>query len=135
MSQENVEIVFQGRDAMNRQDADAFVALASPDIEWEDAAFWSESTRMYRGKAELREWFARVVVEPWESVHFEVDEITEAADDRVLVGGLLTTRGKGSDVETQTRGWNIIWITNGKVTRRRVFLDRDEALEAAGLGE
>ena len=135
MSQENVEIILQGREAINRQDADAFVALASPDIEWEDAAFWSESTRIYRGKAELREWFAQVVVEPWESVHFEVEEITEAADDRVLVGGLLTNRGKGSGVETQTRGWNILWITNGKVTRRQVFLDRAEALEAAGLRE
>jgi hypothetical protein len=50
-------------------------------------------------------------------------------------GGLLTTRGKGSGVETQVRLWYVVWITNGKVTRRQVFLDRDEALEAAGLSE
>jgi hypothetical protein len=63
------------------------------------------------------------------------EEIIEAGDDRVVVGALLTTRGKGSGVETQVRGWNVVWITNGKTTRRQVFLDRDEALEAAGLGE
>jgi ketosteroid isomerase-like protein len=105
MSQENVETVRQGIDAFNRRDVDAFLALVSPDVEWEDSVFWSEPARTYRGKAELREWFNRVVLEPWESLHVEVEEITEAADDRVLVGALLTTRGKGSGVETQIRGW------------------------------
>jgi hypothetical protein len=49
--------------------------------------------------------------------------------------GLLTTRGKGSAADTQIHGWTVMWITNGKATRRQVFLDRDEALEAAGLEE
>jgi ketosteroid isomerase-like protein len=135
MSQENVEVVLQGIEALNRRDVDAFVALVGPDVEWEDSVFWSEHARIYTGEAELREWFNQVILEPWESVHFEVEEITEAADDRVFFGGLLTTRGKGSGVETQVRGWSVVWITNGKTTRRQVFLDRADALEAAGLEE
>jgi ketosteroid isomerase-like protein len=135
MSEENVEVALQGIEAFNRRDVDAFVALVSPDVEWEDAVFWSEHARIYTGEAELREWFNQVVLEPWESVHFEVEEIAEAGDDRVFFGGLLTTRGKGSGVETQVRGWSVVWITNGKTTRRQVFLDRAEALEAAGLEE
>jgi ketosteroid isomerase-like protein len=135
MSQENVEVVLQGIEAFNRRDVDAFVATASPDIEWEDSVFWTEPARTYRGETELREWFNQVVVEPWESVHFEVEEITEAGDDRVFFGGLLTARGKGSGVETQVHGWTVVWITNGKTTRRQIFLDRDDALEAAGLAE
>jgi ketosteroid isomerase-like protein len=135
MSQENVEVVLQGIEALNRRDVDAFVALGSPDVEWEDSVFWSEHARIYTGEAELREWFNQVVLEPWKSIHFEVEEITEAGDDRVFFGGLLTTRGKGSGVETQVRGWSVVWITNGKITRRQVFLDRAEALEAAGLSE
>jgi ketosteroid isomerase-like protein len=135
MSRRNVEAVLHGIEALNRRDADAFVETASPDIEWEDSVFWSEHARIYRGEAELREWFDRVVLEPWESIHFELAEITEAGDDRVFFGGLLTTRGKGSGAETQVRGWSVVWITNGKITRRLVFLDRAEALEAAGLEE
>jgi ketosteroid isomerase-like protein len=135
MSQENVEAILQGIDAFNRRDVDAFVATLSPDVEWEDSVFWTEPSRIYRGRAELREWFNRVVVEPWESIHFEVEEITEAAGDRIFFGGLLTTRGKGSGVDTQIYGWTVMWIANGKATRRQVFLDRDEALEAAGLSE
>jgi ketosteroid isomerase-like protein len=135
MSQENVEVVLQGIEALNRRDVDAFVALGSPDVEWEDSVFWSEHARIYTGEAELREWFNQVVLEPWESIHFEVEEITEAGDDRVFFGGLLTTRGKGSGVETKVRGWPDVWITNGKITRRQVSLGRAEALEAAGLSE
>ena len=135
MSRENVEVVRQGIEALNRRDVDAFLALASPDIEWEDSVFWSQHARTFRGKAELREWFSEAVLEPWESIHFEIDEITEAADDRVFFGGLLTTRGKGSGVDTQILGWSVMWIANGKATRRQVFLDRAEALKAAGLSE
>ena len=133
MSRENVEAVLEQIDALNRRDADAFVERTSPDIEWEDSVFWSEHARIYRGEAELREWFNQAVLEPWGSLHLEVEEITEAGDDRVFVGGRLTTRGKGSGVETQVRGWSVVWLTNGKISSPEVFLDRAEALEAAGL--
>jgi ketosteroid isomerase-like protein len=81
MSQENVEVVLQGIEALNRRDVDAFVALVSPDVEWEDSAFWSEHARIYRGEAELREWFDQVVLEPWESIHFEIEEITRVESE------------------------------------------------------
>jgi hypothetical protein len=72
---------------------------------------------------------------PGKSLQLEVEEITEAADARVLSGALATARGKGSGVETRLRFWYVAWFANGKVTRRRVFRDRAEALEAAGLSE
>jgi ketosteroid isomerase-like protein len=134
MSQENVEIVRQAVEAFNREDADAFVALAGLNVEWEDAIFWSGVTRTYRGRQELREWFNQVL-EPWESLHVEVEEITEAANDGVFYCLFLTGRGKGSGVDTELRVWAVNWFADGKVSRRRVFRERDEALEAAGLSE
>jgi ketosteroid isomerase-like protein len=135
MSEENVEIVRQAVAAIGRGDADAFVALASPDVEWEDSVFWSETPRVYRGRAELREWFNQIFVEPWEGYHLEITEIIEAADDLVLVAGLATARGKDSGVETQMRSWQLTWFADGKPTRRKIFLTRAEALEAAELEE
>jgi SnoaL-like domain len=135
MSEENVEVALQGIEAFNRRDVDAFVALVSPDVEWEDAVFWSEHARIYTGEAELREWFDQVVVEPWEASTLSSRRSPKLGMIGFSSGGLLTTRGKGSGVETQVRGWSVVWITNGKTTRRQVFLDRDEALEAAGLRE
>jgi hypothetical protein len=64
--------------------------------------FWSESPRLYRGKGEVREWFRRVL-EPWESFHAEPDKIREASDGRILVGGTITARGKGSGAETSSQ--------------------------------
>ncbi len=134
MSQENVEVALELIEASNRQDVDAWIALISPDVEWEDPAFWSEPTRTYRGRAEVREWYNRVV-EPWGSLHFEVKEVTEAPDNRVFADTVLTTRGEGSGVETQIRLWYVVWVADGKITRQKVFRSRDEALEAAGLRE
>ena len=134
MSRENVENVLQAVEAFNRQDADAFVALASPEVEWEDAMFWTGVARTYRGRDELTEWFNEVA-EAWESIHVEVEEITEAGDDRALVGLLMRGRGVVSGVETEGRAWQVNWFVDGKTGRRQVFLDRAEALEAAGLRE
>jgi ketosteroid isomerase-like protein len=90
--------------------------------------------RTYRGREELREWFNEVE-EAWESIRVEVEEITEAGDDRAFVGLFLTGRGAGSGVETELRAWQVNWFVDGKTARRQVFLDRAEALEAAGLSE
>jgi ketosteroid isomerase-like protein len=133
MSEENVEAVRKGVKAFNERDPDAFVAVVSPDVEWDDAIFWSGVTRTYRGRGELREWMSEVL-EPWESLRIELTEITEAPDDRVFYGLRLTGRGKGSGVEPPGETfWTAAWFADGKVTRRKVFLERDEALEAAGL--
>ena len=134
MSQGNVEVALGLIEASNRQDVDAWIALISPDVEWEDPAFWSEPTRTYRGRAGVREWYNRVV-EPWGSLHFEVKEIAEAPDNRVFADTVLTTRGEGSGVETQIRLRYVVWVADGKITRQKVFRSRDEALEAAGLSE
>jgi ketosteroid isomerase-like protein len=132
---ENAEVVLQEVEAVNRRDADAFVATVSPEVEWEDSMSWSEVARTYRGKAEVREWFKQVVVDPWESLHSGVEEIEEVGDDRVFFGGLLTARSRDTGAETNQRFWSVAWITDGQVTRRKVFLERAEALEAAGLSE
>jgi ketosteroid isomerase-like protein len=134
MSQENVEVILQGVDAANRQDADAFVATVSPDVEWEDAIYFTEVARTCRGKAEVREWFNKVVIEPWESLPCGVEEIEEVGDDRIFFGGLLSARGRDG-AETNQHFWAVAWIRDGKVTRRKVFLERAEALAAAGLSE
>ncbi len=134
MSEENVELVYEAADAFNRQDVDAFVATASSDVEWDDAIFWSGVSRTYRGRAELRDWFNQVL-EPWESIHVEVEEISDA-DDRVFFDLVINARGKESGVEAPgLRVWCVVWIANREVTRRRVFRERPDALEAAGLRE
>ena len=137
MSEENVEVVWEMVDALNRSDADAFVACLSPDVEWEERTdAWPGFRGVYRGRAEAREWFEVVVLEVWENFHIEVEEITEATADQLFYGASITARGVGSGVETETRAWGVIgFAENGKIARRQVFWTRKEAIEAAGLEE
>jgi ketosteroid isomerase-like protein len=134
MSHEGFEIVRQMVDATNRRDADAFVATLSPDVEWEDNLFGTEGVRTYRRAAEVREWLTQVW-EPWESLHMEAFEVTSERDGRLVVGFELTASGKGSGVETRARFWTVTRIAAGRITTRKTFRDRTEALEAAGLSE
>ena len=135
MSEENVEIVLRVADAHTRRDVDALLAILSPDVEWEDPVWWTESMRVYKGHQEVREWFERALVEPWESFRVEAEEVIPVGDDRVVAGGFVRGRGRGSGVETEVRGWLVFWIEDGLITRRCLFRDRAEALEAAGLSE
>jgi len=136
MSQENVEIVRVGVDAVNRRDPDAFIACVHPDVVW-DATGMPETRGIYRGRAQVREWFEKSFLdEVWENFHVEVEEITEAPDGRVFLGISATARGGRSGVEVEgPRAWQVCWFADGMITRRKLFFDRDEALEAAGLSE
>jgi len=134
MSEENAEIALRQIDAFNRRDAEGVVAFASPEVEWEDSMFWTEHVRIYRGRVELREWVERVL-EPWESIRVRADELAETSDGRVFARLFLTGRGKASGAVTEQAAWTVLWFADGLCTRRRVFRDRDEALEAAGLSE
>ena len=70
-----------------------------------------------------------------ESNHTQLEEIADLSDGRVLAETLLTGRGKSSGVPVELHYWQLFSVTQGKIARRQVFMDRDEALEAAGLRE
>jgi ketosteroid isomerase-like protein len=135
MSQQNVEVVREAADAVNTRDADALVALLSPDVEWEENPVIPGLREIYRGRAEVREWFEEGLLELWSGVHIALEEITELSGDRVFAEGVLTARGRGSGLPAELRVWLIFWFASGKITRRQVSWTRDEALEAAGLRE
>jgi SnoaL-like domain len=66
MSEENVKAVLLAVDAVNRRDADTFVATVHPKVMWEERGDPFPGLRgVYRGRAEVREWFEAAVVELW----------------------------------------------------------------------
>jgi ketosteroid isomerase-like protein len=134
MSQENVELALRTLDAFKRRDVDAFVALLSPDVVWEENPELPGLREVYRGRAEVREWMV-AVLEVWESLDVEIAELTELGDDRVFAETVLTARGKGSGVPVELRFWTVLWFAESEITRRQVSWTRDQALEAAGLAE
>jgi ketosteroid isomerase-like protein len=133
MSQENVEVVWKLIEAFNRGDLDAWAGFLSPEVAWESLPLVGFRD-VYRGRAEAREWVEQLI-EDFEEVHLEIEEITALSDDRVFFGYTQIGRGRGSGLLGELRGWAILWLAKGLITRRQVFWTRDEAVEAAGLAE
>jgi ketosteroid isomerase-like protein len=134
MSEDNVHIARENVEAFNERNIEAFLALLHPDVEWDDSDGFPGLQGVYRGRTGVRKWW-EAFREAWESFHGEVEETTEGTDGRVLLQVLGTARGRASGVETELRTWFVLWIADGKITKRQIFWSRDEALEAAGLRE
>ena len=87
MSQENVELARLGYEAFNRGDFDALLDLCAPDIEWRDFATIDSDT--VTGKVAVRAYF-ETVMEAWEQIRLEPEEIIDLGEDRVVVVSHLT---------------------------------------------
>jgi uncharacterized protein len=132
MSHENVELVRLGYDAFNRGDLGGVLDLCAPDVEWQDTA--AIDTSAVTGKDGVRAFFESVM-EAWDEIRRDPEEIIDLGDDRVLVLFHTTGRGKGSGIEVDGKGADLLTIRGGLLMRWVAFADRSQALEAAGLRE
>jgi ketosteroid isomerase-like protein len=134
MSEEDVEIVRRYVDAFNRRDRDAFLALLDPQFEGIPPSDWPESTPVRGHEAA---WdFGLELEEPWQEGGGEITELIGAGNDRTVMGIAARRAGKASGVDLgKFEAWAVISFRGGRIVRLEWFLDRSEALEAAGLSE
>jgi ketosteroid isomerase-like protein len=130
MSSENVASVRSFIDAFNRLDLESVVEDLHPEAELHE---WPEApgAQAYRGaegvRAALDTWF-----ETWEWMRVEITDIFEVGE-HVVVTLHQVARGKNSEAEVETTSYNVYSFRDGKVTGIRLFLERESALEAAGI--
>jgi hypothetical protein len=135
MSQEipPLETIRAGFDAFNRGDYETWIARYAEDTEFLDLAE-TPDTGVFRGHAGIRAWLAKLQ-EAWgEGFRFEPVSFTQG--DRVVV---VDTRakgiGEGSGVPIEMDVHIVLRFQDQKIVWSQGFIDRDEALEAAGLRE
>jgi ketosteroid isomerase-like protein len=135
MSEENVEIVRRGYEALNQRDVDQFLSYFAPDTEVDFSESIGPFSDVYRGHAEVKT-FWESFFEAWEEVRWEIDELRDlGGGDGVLSATHLIARGHGSGIPT-TDYRAVIWTARDKRIRRvKFFRDKQDALEAAGLSE
>ena len=133
MSQENVEVVREAINAINRSDFDAMLAFLSPDVVWEALEGVAGIGELYRGRAEVRKWVALMLENMEDGINAEIEQMTDLGDERVFIAVNLTARRRGSGVPFQYRTWQIVCFADGLIARRQVFWTRAEALKTAGL--
>ena len=129
MSQENVELVRRCVSSWIRGELDPQEFWAE-DIEWHAAPEEPDAGGpVLRGRESVYEtvtgWF-----EDFGPIDTEVTELLDCGND-VLVCARIRLEG----TVAWNPGYHLYTVTDGKVRSVRVFLDRDQALEAAGLSE
>jgi hypothetical protein len=50
-----------------------------------------------------------------------------------MISGLFHARGSGSGIELSRQSHSVFWIEDGLIRRMGTYLERDQALEAAGF--
>ncbi len=132
MPQENVELVERLIDAFNRRDVDAFVEITTPDFEWSTSVMAVEG-EIFWGREGIETYFKRMR-DAWDEFRGLTDEVRDLGE-RVLWRGRVEGRGRVSGVPVDAPLDILYDFRGGKISRMHSFLDRDEALRAAGLSE
>ena len=133
MSQENVEVVQRGIETWNRRDLTTWLALFSSaaEIDWTRAR--GPLKGVYRGPGEIEtlwnEFFFMFEEAQIETTHGFTDVGSE-----VVVSNTSHFRGR-QGVEVSASSTWVFTVENGQFTRLRLFQERAEALEAAGISE
>ena len=126
--------VCHGFAALQRGDFEAALGnLYDPDVEWHGAAGGLDEGRVVRGRAEVVEAF-RDYYDTWERLELRPKEIIDTGDE-LIVFVHEVARGRKSGVVVETDTAAISTLHDGRVVQVRNYLDRAEALEAAGLRE
>jgi ketosteroid isomerase-like protein len=134
MSQENVEIVRALLASFGLLaeggEIDSWVhRYCDPDCEYQPV----EEISLVCGHDALIAWVERWL-EAWSSASNQVEEIIDGGEI-VVAAVRISNRGRTSGVEFGQRVFNVFEMREGRVYRWREFLDREPALEAAGLSE
>jgi ketosteroid isomerase-like protein len=129
---ENADAVQRVVEAINRVDLEGFADAVTEDFEIDFSNSRGPMNGVYRGRDQARE-FVESFLEPWASLEFEMIEITELQDGRVMQVGELRSRGSESGAEVGARGATIWTVRDGKVSAVKLYQSKDEALAAEGV--
>jgi ketosteroid isomerase-like protein len=130
MSQENVEFLRQGYEALERGDMEAFTELSRERLgpEFDFHHVWDG--RVFKGFEGTQEWVSDTR-ETWKNYRQELEEIVDLGENVVVVLR-VSARGGGSGVPV-AQELAVVWtFEDERPVRARSFTSRAEALEAAG---
>ncbi|HEY4825046.1 MAG TPA: nuclear transport factor 2 family protein [Solirubrobacteraceae bacterium] len=132
MSQENVETVGRAIAAINAREIDAYLACCTENVELLTplAAVGGE----YLGSDGIRRFFTDIE-DAGPDFRIDVERMQAVGDNNVIVHMRTSATGRTSGIVNGTESTNVYDFAEGKISRIRIFLDRDEALKAVGPEE
>ena len=134
MSKENVEVVRQAYEALNRRDIAAWRDLTDAAFEFIDHNPPPDETGTFQGRDAVELYLAKWRAE-FDDFRAHVEEFIPIGD-RVASAVFWRGTGKGSSAAVEWRGADLFTVRDGKIVRGESgFTSTEAALEAAGLLE
>ena len=133
MSQENVELIRFGYDALNRRDYEAWISMLHPDVELHELPTNPDAT-VFKGRDQVREWTRSVFEVAREGSRFDPESFEE-------IGGFVLVRvravlfARESAVPVEGRLFHVIEVADGEARRIWGFLTEDDAREQIRLSK
>jgi ketosteroid isomerase-like protein len=127
----NVEFARRGYEAFNEGGVEAILPFLEPEIEWINLA-QIPLAGTYNGHDGVREFF-KLLLSLFEGLRIDPDEFIPIGEEFVLVFVRIWGRGTGTGVEGEVPVAMLWKVGQTGAAQVRIFYDRSEALEAAGL--
>jgi ketosteroid isomerase-like protein len=134
MSQENVEVVHDSLKAFADRGLDAMAEFWDADINWRAIEGAPDDVGEMHGPEAVRRYLQEWI-DMFDNITNVPEELLDVGDDRVVAVQHATGRAKASGVETEIRYAVVYTLRDGKIVRAREYIDRKQALKAAGLRE
>jgi uncharacterized protein len=126
---DRLRVAYEG---FGRRDMEAILSVMDPDIEW-DATDALAHTGLYHGHQGVTEYIESLAG-VWEEFHLYPEQFTESADGaHVMVLGSVQGRLAATGQEVDARFAHVLQLEAGAVTRLKVCLDREAALQEMPL--
>jgi ketosteroid isomerase-like protein len=133
VSREAAEVVRELCDALNVNDTERMACIAHPDVVQYGTRGGIDQDRVVRGREAVMEYWDEVA-DAWESLHFEPERLIERGD-LVVAFWRETARSRHSDLEVESQTASVFRLRDGMIVEITGYLDRDEALRAAGIAK
>ena len=131
VSQENVDTLLSGFEAMTRGDISRILAFVHPDFETVVPPELSAEPSAYRGHDGVRRYFESFY-DAMRDIRFDADHIWDAGD-AIVVALRLTARGKETGIPVEQHVGQVWTIRDGMAIRVENFVTVSEALKSVGL--
>ena len=99
------------------------------DINWRAIEGAPDDVGEMQGPEALRRYF-QDWIDTFDDVSNVLEELVDVGDDRVVAVQRVTGRAKASGVTTELRYAVVYTVRDGRIARRREYIDRATALEA-----
>jgi len=134
MSQENVDLVREIYERINRRDWAAILAAFDEEVVLVVHESVGPDAGIFRGPEAVGRWFGDWFLAFGKDYRFEVEE-ARSVGERVFVVARHHGNGRSSGAEVEQVNAQVLSLRDGKVAQLELYGSRTEALKVVGLEE